>query len=277
MLKSNQTVQEALVAGSKKLAHLESPRLEAKALMAHVLHTSSNELVILHNILLTKKMQNKYESLVERRAKGEPFAYIVGTKEFFGLPFYVNKAVLIPRPDTETIVELLLKTLQLDTSCRLLELGTGSGCISISLLKHLSKATALATDLSRSALKIAHKNSMLHKVEGRLSLAHCNWYKGITGKFDLIISNPPYVNRLDSLEPELRFEPKMALFTKGLSSYKHIAAGVRKHLNPEGKVYVEIGHNMQEAVSRIFELNALKLTQVYNDLSGKVRYLEIAA
>lgn len=268
------TIKQALQKGSDLLSLVPNAKLEARVLMSHVLDMPHARLIIEEDRPLSKTENLKYFKAIRRRAKREPSAYITRNKEFFGEKFLVNKNVLIPRPETETLVEAIFEDLEPSSRCNMLELGVGSGCIAITLLKALPNAKITAVDISQAAVKVARQNAKLHEVATQLSLLESNWYEKVRGKFAIIYSNPPYVSKSAKLEPEISYEPKEALFAEDLKSYQHIAARAREFLSNQGHVYVEIPKNKEGAISEIFARNKMLLVESYKDLSGVIRCLK---
>lgn len=220
----------------------------------------------------------RFYAILERRVAREPLACIVGHKEFFSLELDVTPAVLIPRPETETLVETALGLLQARKSARVLDLGTGSGAIAVALACNAPDASILATDISADALAVARGNARRHGVEARIEFRLGSWFEPLRESplpqpFDLIVSNPPYVEdaALASLAPEVaRFEPRIALAggRDGLDSYRAIAASVRDWLAPGGDLLLEIGAGQHLEVTDILVRAELTLVDVINDLSG---------
>ena len=213
-----------------------------------------------------------FRNFVERRARREPVSHIVRGRNFWKGWFYVNADVLDPRPETETLVELALS----GPFSRVLDLGTGSGCILISLLMERPEAKGVGTDISDKAVLVAGRNAAFHKVADRLILPLSDWYADIGGRFDLIVSNPPYISaeEMHDLQPEVRdHEPRIALTDEadGLTAYRRIAAGALDHLAPGGRLLVEIGPTQGEAVRKLFIDAGLENTVVHPDLDGRDR------
>lgn len=213
-----------------------------------------------------------FERAVEFRSQRMPVSQIIGGRDFWKAWFHITPDVLDPRPETESLVERALD----ESFSRVLDLGTGSGCILISLLMERPEATGVGTDISEKAVLVAGRNAALHNVADRLILPLSDWFDDVGGRFDLIVSNPPYiaVHEMDELQPEVRdFEPRIALTDEadGLTAYHRIAAGARDHLTPGGRVLVEIGYNQADAVRRIFCAAGLEYIEVNKDLSGKDR------
>lgn len=221
----------------------------------------------------------KFNSLVERRTKLEPIAYIIGRKEFFGRDFFVNHNTLIPRPDSEILVEAVIADVANSDVKNILELGCGSGCLIITIAAELeSKNIAYtALDISEEALSVAKSNAQnLHR---KIDFLKSNWFDDLpqNSVYDIIISNPPYISRssLAVAKETLLYEPDIALFSNddGLESYKIIARESGKFLSDSGKIYLEIGYDQADAVTEIFTKNSFTPSSSYKDLSGYIRCL----
>ena len=215
---------------------------------------------------------DRFGGFVERRARREPVSHIVGGRHFWKGWFHVTPDVLDPRPDTETLVEAALA----EPFCRVLDLGTGSGCILISLLAERPEATGVGTDISDKAVLVAGKNAALHGVADRIVLPISDWFADTGGRFDLIVSNPPYIGAAEmaGLEPEVRnHEPRLALTDEadGLGAYRRIAAGAINHLTPGGRLMVEIGPTQAGDVAELFREVGLAAIEVLKDLDGRDR------
>jgi release factor glutamine methyltransferase len=212
------------------------------------------------------------DAMLARRLAREPLALILGQWGFYGRDFAVTRDTLVPRPDTETLVELALAR----EFARLVDLGTGSGAIAVTLLAERAGATGVATDISDAALAVAAGNADRHGVAGRLRLQRADWWDGVEGPFDLVVSNPPYVTEAEyaGLAPEITgWEPRAALTPggDGLAAYRAIAAGLAGHLVPGGTCLLEIGAAQGEAVAAILQAAGLAQVTVHADLAGKPR------
>ncbi|MBO6882746.1 MAG: peptide chain release factor N(5)-glutamine methyltransferase [Marivita sp.] len=211
------------------------------------------------------------QRLIARRARREPISHISGKRAFWMHEFEVTPDVLDPRPDTETLLEVALKH-RFDT---VLDLGTGSGCILLSLLHERPAALGIGTDLSEAALAVAKRNADRVGVADRVSWAVSDWFSSVTGTYDLIVSNPPYIalDEMAGLAPELDYEPRMALTDEqdGLSAYRAITQDAMRHLNPQGRLLVEIGPTQAAAVSDLFARAGLVDLHVHQDLDGRDR------
>ncbi|HUY37962.1 MAG TPA: peptide chain release factor N(5)-glutamine methyltransferase [Candidatus Binataceae bacterium] len=265
-----------------RLAHagVESPRLDAELMLARATDTSRSAI---HSapIAISSGAAERFEAMLSRRAAREPIAYILGSKEFYSLEFEVTPAVLIPRPETEFLVAAALEFAAEHSGLRVLDIGTGSGAIAISIAVNAARAIVVAADISPDALAVARRNVARHDADGSVKLRLADIFEpldggGALGNFDLIVSNPPYieVSAIDSLAPEVRdFEPPAALFSGAgaLECYTRIAGGAGEHLNRGGAVMVEVGAGQAEAVGALFREAGLHLTGVINDLAGIAR------
>lgn len=239
---------------------IPNPRLDAELLLAFVLKCKRIDLYTDHEKKIREKELAHFKELIQRRIKREPLQYIVGETEFYGLTFKVTPEVLIPRPETELLVEEALKA---GAFLKILEIGTGSGCIAITLAKHLPEASIVATDISKEALEIAHQNAIHHKVADRIELipADIAPWKRFTAEgrqFDLIVSNPPYVpvSIKSNLQPEIQnHEPEVAIFggPDGLDFFRTILQDAIHFLKPGGHILFEIGDDQNKAVSQLLE------------------------
>lgn len=224
---------------------------------------------------ITQDAQKEYEIAVQKRAKHIPLQYIIGEQEFMGLRFKVNSNVLIPRQDTETLVEQVLKIVK--PGMKVLDLCTGSGCVLISVLKNAPELTGMGSDISKTALLVAKENAKLHEVDAEW--VRSDLFDNITETFDVIMANPPYIptGEILSLMPEVRdFEPENALDggADGLDFYRKIAGQVKDYLNPGGYVYMEIGYDQGEAVSELMRNAGFTEVEVIKDLARNDRVVK---
>ena len=252
-----QTIREAERRLEKK--GFLSPGLDAEILLASCLGVERTGLFRDMNRPLAPRDLRSFNGLVGRRLQGEPVAYIIGRKEFWSLDLKVSPAVLVPRPETEILVQVVLETARrLGTvSPRILEVGTGSGAISIVLARELESARIVSTDLSSEALGIARENAASHGVTSRLSFLACNLLEPFRGSFDMIVSNPPYLSEseYESLPDEVRdFEPKGALLAgpEGTEFHRAMIRHAGAYLNDGGWLFLEIGFDQKDAVSTLF-------------------------
>jgi release factor glutamine methyltransferase len=254
--------------GSNYLAFASNPNREAKLLLVKA---TKKELHNLTRADFDSETMGRYIALCERRQNREPMAHVVGTREFWKHSFIVTKDVLDPRPETEALVETALEV----SFDRVLDLGTGSGCILVSLLDERPHASGLGADMSEAALDVAAQNAMALDVYERCDLTQSDWFEAVNGTFDLIVSNPPYIalNEMDGLSPELGHEPRMALTDEGdgLSCYRIITAGAEAHLATGGWLMVEIGPTQGAEVSQMFRTAGLVDVGIRPDLDGRDR------
>lgn len=286
------TVRDLAQRGFTRLrqAGVDSPRLDAELLLAKAL---GKDRVFLHlnpDFCPEDEAVREFLTLVERRAAGEPVQYLTGVQEFMGLEFAVNPSVLIPRPDTETLVEAVLGRLEACRKTRstqppqaaavlTLDLGTGSGAIAVSLAYYCKGLSVKAVDISAEALRLARENALRHGVADRVEFIQGDLFSPFEGtgiRFDLIVSNPPYISGegMDRLQREVRHEPPHALHggADGLDFYKRIAADSSRHIIRGGLLAVEIGHDQAEAVQSILDqTGAYTGIEVVRDLAGRDR------
>lgn len=258
---------------------VEASRLEAQILLAHVMACKKIELVARSDDEPTAAEKAAFKDLIRRRVEGWPVAYLVGRREFYLLAFEVTPAVLIPRPDTEALVLEALNRLKGLAASAVLDLGTGSGCIAVSVAHQAKTARVTAVDVSPDALDVAKRNAAAHGVADRTTFLAGDLFAPLPAgaAFDLIVSNPPYVTpgELAALAPEVRdHEPRVALDggPDGLAFYRRIAAESGRFLKPGGSVLVEVGWTQDEAVRAIFETRSeLAVGPSVKDLGGRVR------
>ncbi len=251
--------------------------LDAQVLLAHVLGRDRAWLAARSADALERAALERFFALAQRRREGEPVAYLVGRREFWGLELAVDPAVLIPRPETETLVEAALARLPTDAPLRILDLGTGSGAIALAIARERPGATVLALDSSEAALRVARSNA------ARLGVANvhfraADWYAGLPdgeAPFDAIVSNPPYLAPNDPhlADTDLRYEPLQALVAgpDGLSALRTVVAGAPARLSDRGWLLVEHGHNQAEAVRELFDAAELESFASMRDLAGITR------
>jgi release factor glutamine methyltransferase len=258
-------------------AGIEAARLEAQLLLAHALGCTRMQLYTGFDKPLAEPELASYRALIKRRLGGEPVAYLIGEHELWGLPLWVDASVLVPRPDTETVIEVALGT-RADRAapCRVLDLCTGSGAIAIALGKELPAAHVIATELSAPAAAIARRNVLRHGLAGRVEIREGDLWAPVAGeRFDLVVSNPPYIATavIATLAPEVRREPVIALDggADGLAFYDRICAGTRDHLEPGGALVVEHGFDQAEAVRARFEAAGLARVTLVHDLGKNPR------
>jgi release factor glutamine methyltransferase len=284
------TIGEAIKEGSSVLAsaltiNTETPSLDARLLLAETLHTEVSELLIMTKDELPETQYLWFKKLLARRLEGECVAYILGRKEFFGLEFYVNPSVLVPRPDTETLVEAGLGILREqgagNGALRVLDLCTGSGAVAISLKNERPELDVWASDISAEALALAKENSnrlLADKTKGDgpdvdpVTFIKSDLFESIEGAFHLIVANPPYVcsGEIDSLAPEVRGEPRLALDggNDGLDLIKRIILDAPGHLCPGGILLMEMDTRQIPVVRTLFVNHSFINIKIYKDMAG---------
>jgi release factor glutamine methyltransferase len=249
-------------------------RTDAQVLLAHVLGVDRAHLVANPMRVLTETQDARMDMLAAHRALGQPVAYLTGRREFYGRMFAVGPDVLIPRPETETLVDAALERLESLPGDEVLDLGTGSGALAVTLACERPGARLTATDASDAALEVASANASALGCAARLSLVQGAWYGPVASRrFDLIVSNPPYVAADDPhlTQGDLRFEPRSALTDgsgDGLDSIRAIVAGAPRHLNPGGWLLLEHGYDQAEAVAALLRRAGLVETVSLPDLAG---------
>jgi len=249
--------------------------VDAQVLLAHVVGRDRAWLVAHRDDVLATAQADAFLALAQRRRDGEPVAYLTGLKEFWGLPLRVSNAVLVPRPETETLVELALEWIARDADARVLDLATGSGAVALAIAHERPRAHVVATDISEAALAVARDNA------GRLGLANVecvesDWWRALGGqRFDVIVSNPPYVAAGDPhlAQGDLRFEPTLALVAQGggLAALRTIVAGAPRFLAPGGALAVEHGFDQSDPVQALFRESGFARIVVRCDLAGIAR------
>lgn len=258
-------------------AGISAARLEAQVLLAHVLGCSRTQLYTGFDKPLAEAELAGYRELIKRRLAGEPVAYLVSEHEFWGMPFHVDASVLVPRPDTETVVEVARATrADRKAACRVLDLCTGSGAIAIALAKELPAATIVATDVSEAAAVLARRNAARNGFADRIAVRRGDLWEPVAGEtFDLITANPPYIASavIPTLAAEVKREPVIALDggADGLQFYDRICAHAREHLVAGGALVVEHGYDQAVAVRARFEAAGLTGVTLVNDLGKNPR------
>lgn len=257
-------------------AGCETPELDARLLLQAATGLTRETLILEPERRIGSDDLRRLASFLERRAQREPVSRILGEREFYGRPFRVTEATLDPRPDTETLINAALAAMP--EGARLLDLGTGTGAIAVTLLAERPDATGVATDLSPEALDVARENAERAGVAKRLALLQGSWFEPVSGVFDIIVSNPPYIPEGDiaGLSPDVRnFDPVLALVggADGLDPYRAISARAARHLAAGGHVLVEIGAGQARDVEAIFAEAGLGIMQRHRDLGGHLRCL----
>ena len=255
--------------------HCDSPVLDAEVLLGFVLGKPRTYLRAWCDNTLPEPQLAAFTALVQQRQLGTPVAYLTGTREFWSRDFTVTPDVLIPRPDTELLIELSLALIPKDKAVKLIDLGTGSGIIAVTLAAERPDAHVIAVDASLAALSVAQHNARQHQLT-HIEFYQSDWFSNVPDMlFDLVISNPPYIDTEDAhlQQGDVRFEPQTALIAKdhGLSDIQIIADQARRHLKPRGHLLIEHGYNQATQVQAIFNALAYDKVQSYRDLSGQPR------
>ncbi len=268
------TAGEALAAAASRLraAGVPEPARDARVLLAHAAAVDAARITLIAPEDLSPDIAERFDNLIALRAVRVPVSHLVGEREFYGRKFKVSADVLDPRPETETLIEAALA----EPFGTVLDLGTGSGCILVTLLAERPHSVGTGVDLSEPACLQASANAALHGVVPRAEIRASDWFTAVEGRFDLIVSNPPYLTReeYDQAQPELkRHEPRMALTDEGdgLDAYRRIAADAPAFLSRGGRILVEIGWEQADAVKTIFLQAGANLCRVLPDLDGRDR------
>jgi release factor glutamine methyltransferase len=252
------------------IGELDAP-IDAEVIARHVLGWDRATLLTRGREDPPAGFPERFNSLIDRRARHEPVAQIVGHREFWGLEFEVTRDVLVPRPDTELVVEVALDIVDRSRPVSILDVGTGSGCLAISLAVELPFARVIASDISAAALDVARRNAARHGVADRIHFVHANMFDGIDAGLNLIIANPPYVPAGEQLPRDvIEYEPHTALFAgpEGLDALKALIAGAQPHLTRAGSLIVEFGFGQADAVRALAAAACWGGISVRTDLQG---------
>ena len=263
------TINEILYAN-----YLDIQILEKKILLSNLLNTSKEELNLATQNKLSDNIIENFNSLILRRRKKEPISYLINKREFWKYEFYINESVLIPRHDSEIIIETVLKYVSnINTKYSILDLGTGSGCLIISLLKEYKNSHGLGIDIDLESLKVAKTNKSVLLNESRLMFSNDSFENFQTKEFDIIVCNPPYipVSQMDNIEDQITlYEPHQSLFAEenGLLNYKNIIKNLRKNINKHQLIFFEIGINQSLSVINLLKINNFAVISIENDLAN---------
>ncbi len=249
----------------------DAPR-DARRLLAHAVGVEAGRLTLILPEPVTQEAEARFAALLQRRAGREPVSHLLGYREFYGRRFKVTRNVLDPRPETEILIEVALQ----DAFASVIDLGTGSGCILLTLLAEMPEARGVGTDLSEDACRVAEDNMHALDLGERAAILRTSWADGIEGQVDLVVSNPPYIglDEMDGLSPEVHdHEPHMALTDggDGLSAYREISQQAAGLLRVGGRLIVEIGPTQSIAVAQMFADNGFEKVRVIQDLDGRDR------
>lgn len=264
--------------GYLKNAGIVQPRLEAETLLAHTLGFDRLHLYLSPDKPLTAEERTRFRKIIKQRRAGIPLQYLIGEVSFFGLRFRVSKEVLIPRPETEQLLEQALRLAPRNREIACLDLGTGSGVIAICLARFLPRATVTAADLSTEALDLARENAELNGVLDRITFLESDWFEHISNAFDLIVSNPPYIEEkeLEKVPAEVRqYEPRIALDggRGGIERIETLTGGLRGHMHPGGVLLLEIGNGQGGRVVELLNRAGLVEARAEMDLAGHERFV----
>jgi len=270
-------ILELINSGSQKLKknNVSSYRLDSEILLAKALNKKREEILISLNQKVGSKFIRSFNQLIKRRSLKEPIAYILKEKEFWSKNFFVTKDTLIPRPETELMVEKVVNIYK-KKNIYMLDIGTGSGCILISLLSELKNSLGMGVDISKKAIQIAIKNSIKHKLEDRAQFFRKSFKEIYGSKFDLIVSNPPYIRKKDikNLDDDIKkFEPKLALDggNDGLDVIKKVIYKSKSILKLNGMLALEIGNEQFKIVSKILKNNKFRIRFLVKDYRDNIR------
>ena len=274
------TVQEILQKNYKNLLNhnIQTAKIDSEVILANILNTNRINLITKQDVTLNKEQEDLYSKLVERRKHKEPVAYILNKKEFWNENYFVDKRVLIPRPETEILIELLLKKIKdKNKAYKVLDLGCGSGCLLISFLKEMHKSQGIGVDISSNALEVAKKNIELHNLNNRAKLVRIDLLTLHTkDKFDVIFSNPPYLSSSDyaKLSDDVKnFEPKQALVGgfNGVLYYKKIITIAQLALKKNGYLALELGDRQYRTISKLLQDHSFRILNKYQLINNEIR------
>ena len=270
--------EQVLINSSKilKKASIVSSQLDCEVLLSNVLKISRENMLVDLNKEINHQNFINFNKLINRRKKNEPVAYIVGYKEFWNKQYKVNSDVLIPRPDTEILVEEVIKSIQINSSLNILDIGTGTGCVLLSVLNERKKCYGIGLDVSKKAINIAKHNAKIQQMKNRIKFINSSIDKFYVGKYDLIVSNPPYIKSGDikNLDKNVGFyEPEIALNGgyDGYSKFREIVYKSSVLIKKKGKLFLEIGYNQKNEVIRILNCNKFYINKVVKDLGKNNR------
>ena len=259
-----------------KSASIKSSKLDCEILLSNVLKINREKMLVNLNKKINHQDFINFNKLINRRVKNEPVAYIVGYKEFWNKKFKVNSDVLIPRPDTEILVEEVIKFTKINSSLNILDIGTGTGCVLLSVLNERKKCYGTGLDISKKAIIVAKHNAKIQQLENRIRFINSNIDKFCNGKYDIIISNPPYIKTLSikKLDDDVRlYEPKLAL-DGGYDGFFQIREVIKKSsilIKKKGKLFLEIGFNQVNETNKLLLDNKFYVNKIVKDLGKKNR------
>lgn len=273
-------IEELLRYGKEKLEKqkVEDASIISRILMQYVLKIDRNKLIINKNDNVDINKENEYKEYIEKIIKGKPVQYITNNQEFMKLNFYVDENVLIPQPDTEILVEKVIKSIDIMENIEILDMCTGSGCIGISLAKNIKNTKVTLVDISKEAIEIAKKNAIQNEVENKITFIQSDMFENVKGKFDIIVSNPPYIKTdiIQTLDKQVQNEPHIALDggKDGLDFYKILINEAHKYLKKDGKIFLEIGYDQKQEVENLVKQSKhYKKIETIKDLSQNDRVI----
>jgi len=270
------TIAAMLASAIEQLSSVDNPRLEAEILLSHLLGVKRSYLLAWSEKVLTMTQADLFQQLVARRVQGEPIAYITGYKEFWSLPLAVTADTLIPRPETELLVEQALARLPVDSQAQVIDLGTGSGAIVLALAKERPHCQLIATDISVAALAVAKANAQRLELGSQIQWIHSDWLTNVGAVIaTVIVANPPYIAEGDIhlTQGDVRYEPRDALVAgkDGLTAIGVLIEQAKTYLSPQGWLLLEHGYLQAEAVQQLFQQQNYQTIETYLDLSGHPR------
>jgi release factor glutamine methyltransferase len=259
-----------------KKSKISNPQLDSEILLSNLIKQDKKYIILNPKEPLNLEQAGIFKSLIERRKKGEPVAYLINKKEFWKDEFFVNKDVLIPRPDTETIIEQVLKIYPKDSQLQTLDIGTGSGCILLSILKERPNFYGIGIDISKKSINVSNLNAKQLNLTNRVKFFHSSVDNFIIGKYDLIVSNPPYIKffNLKYLEKDvINFEPKLALSGgfDGFSKIRKVITKAKNLIKKNGKFVIEIGFNQKNKVKKILKEEGFYVNKAIRDYGNNDR------
>lgn len=273
-------IEELLRYGKGKLEKqkVEDASIISRILMQYVLKIDRNKLIINKNDNVDINKENEYKEYIEEIIKGKPVQYITNNQEFMRLNFYVDENVLIPQPDTEILVEEVIKSIDIKENIEILDMCTGSGCIGISLAKNIENTKVTLVDISKEAIEIAKKNAIQNGVENKVTFIQSDMFENVKGKFDIIVSNPPYIKTdiIQTLDKQVQNEPHIALDggEDGLDFYKILINEAHKYLKKDGKIFLEIGYDQKQEIESLAKQSKhYKKIETIKDLSQNDRVI----
>ena len=273
-------IEDLLRYGKGKLEKqkVEDASIISRILMQYVLKIDRNKLIINKNDNVDINKENEYKEYIEKIIKGKPVQYITNNQEFMKLNFYVDENVLIPQPDTEILVEEVIKSIDIMENIEILDMCTGSGCIGISLAKNIKNTKVTLVDISKEAIEIAKKNAIQNGVENKVTFIQSDMFENVKGKFDIIVSNPPYIETdiIQTLDKQVQNEPHIALDggKDGLDFYKILINEAHKYLKKDGKIFLEIGYDQKQEIESLAKQSKhYKKIETIKDLSQNDRVI----